>query len=53
MLQILSSLSSFEMIKDGTVEHVPTDVVDKYTNIMKAFNAVNENEKIMKWKAEH
>lgn len=38
-------------LKSGIIDHVPADVVDKYTNLMKSYDAVRMHEKVLQWYA--
>ena len=40
-------------LKSGMIDHVPTDILEKFEGIMECVKAVSENEKIAAWNAEH
>lgn len=47
----LSVLATF--LEQGILDHVPTDVLNSYPNIVAATKAVNRNPKIAKWNEDH
>lgn len=44
---------SSETLKAGFINHVPTDVLQKFDHLMACAKAVGENEKVVEWNAKH
>ena len=42
-----------ELMEQGYLDHVPTDCLSTYTNVLKCKNAVRENPLIAKWIEAH
>merc|ERR1712150_148346 len=41
------------MFQSGMLDHIPTDILDQFPNLMKASAAVGENDKVKEWNAKH
>lgn len=45
----LAVYSIVAIVKSGTMDHVPVHSMDKYTRVMKCYNAVKEHPKVVEW----